>query len=373
MASINPRYLATQIEQDLRQKMVFVAGPRQVGKTTLAKKLLDAQQGYLNWDILADREAILNQQLPPCEMWVFDELHKYTHWRNFLKGVYDQFAEDHRILVTGSARLDYYRRGGDSLQGRYHLLRLLPLSVAELSIHSQQDLEQLLQLGGFPEPFFSSSDTEANRWTRAYRQRVLEEDMVSLENVRDVGLLELLMHRLPQCVASPLSINSLAEDLQVSHRAVTNWLAIFERIYAIFRITPFGGPTIRATKKAQKHYHYDWNVIDDKGARFENMVAVHLLKWVYYEVDTKARDLELRYFRDADGKEVDFVIIEKGKPIMGIECKYADEDLHKGLRYFKKHYPNCQTWQIAMDGNKDYLAADGTRVCPAITFLKELV
>ena len=370
----NTRYLTQQVIDDLARKMVFVAGPRQVGKTTLAKQLLlPSKLGYLNWDIASHRELILKHELPDAPLWVFDEIHKYREWRNYLKGVYDQFADEHQILVTGSAQLDCYRRGGDSLQGRYHYLRLHPLSVAELKMAHQDDIHQLLALGGFPEPFFSSDQIEAKRWSSDYRHRLIEEDLVKLEQVNNLSSLELLMIRLPELVGSPLSINALREDLQVSHSTVANWLDIFTRLYAIFRVSPFGAPSLRAVKKEQKHYHFDWTLVKNPGARFENMVAVHLLKWVNFEEDTKARALELRYFRDVDGREVDFIVTEEGAPILAVECKWSDGNVSKGLHYFKKHFPSCPAWQITMEEGKDYLSKEGIRVCSAIKFLSTLV
>jgi predicted AAA+ superfamily ATPase len=187
--------------------MVFVAGPRQVGKTTLAKSLPGGAEGYLSWDVPADRERILRRELPPRDLWVFDEIHKYRLWRNYLKGLYDARPDGQRILVTGSARLDLYRYSGDSLQGRYHLLRLHPLSVAELGITTTEDFERLLTLGGFPEPFFGGSEVEARRWSREYRNLLVREEVVSLERIQDLGRLELLMLQLPERVGSPLSIN----------------------------------------------------------------------------------------------------------------------------------------------------------------------
>ncbi|MFN3235386.1 MAG: ATP-binding protein [Gammaproteobacteria bacterium] len=354
--------------------MVFVGGPRQVGKTTLAKQLPDATQaGYLNWDIASHRERIMKHQLPQSKLWIFDEIHKYSKWRNYLKGIYDQFHEEHKILVTGSARLDYYRHGGDSLQGRYHYLRLNPLSVAELGIQSFHDFEDLLKLGGFPEPFFSASEIESKRWSREYRQRLIQEDLLSLENVKDIGTLELLMLRLPELVGSPLSINALREDLQISHKTADRWLNIFERLYALFRIPPFGSPIIRAVKKEKKHYHYDWTLVDEKGARLENMIALHLLKWVQYLEDTQAKEMELRYFRDVDGREVDFIITEKSKPILAIECKSNDSDVSKHLKYFKERFPDCDAWQLTLNMKKDFISKENIRVCHALTFLKELV
>lgn len=368
------RYLTQQIEKDLKKKMVFLGGPRQVGKTTLSQHIMGKDMtGYLNWDNAEHRERILKQELPPSTLWVFDEIHKYRGWRNYLKGLYDVLGKKHKILVTGSARLDLYRHSGDSLQGRYHYLRLHPLSAGELKISSARDFQLLLSLSGFPEPFFEGSEVEARRWSREYRQRLIREDVLSLERVDDLSRLELLMLRLPSLVGSPLSINALREDLQVSHKAVSNWLNIFERLYAIFRISPFGAAKIRAVKKEQKHYHFDWSLVEDSGYRFENLVASHLLKWVHYLEDTQGRDLELRYFRDVDGREVDFIVTEKRKVLLAIECKWDDAEISKSLRYFKVRFPACAAWQISAVGKKDYLSGEGIRVCPALPFLKSLI
>lgn len=367
-----PRYLAAQVERDLARKMVFVAGPRQVGKTTLARMLPDGRRGYLNWDVAEDRERILRRELPPADLWVFDEVHKYRGWRNYLKGLYDGRPPGKRILVTGSARLDAYRFGGDSLQGRYHLLRLHPLSAAELDLATPEELRDLLTLGGFPEPWFGATQVEARRWAREYRTLLIREEVASLERVQDLGTLELLMLRLPALVGSPLSINALREDLQVSHKSVAGWLRVFERLCAIFRLPPFGAPRLRAVKKEQKHYHVDWSVVPEEPARFENLVACHLLKWVHYRQDTEGLDLELRYFRDTDGREVDFVVVDQGAPILCVECKWSDAPPDRSLRYFKTRFPDCDAWQISAVGTRDYVNDRGIRVAPALTLLNTL-
>ena len=178
---------------------------------------------------------------------MFDELHKYRHWRNCLKGVYDGRRTHQQILVTGSGRLDLYRFGGDSLQGRYHLLRLHPLSAAELGIETSSEFEQLLTLGGFPEPFLGGSEVEAKRWSRDYRTLLIRKEVTSLERVQDLGHLELMVLRLPELVGSPLSINALREDLQVSHKTVSSWLQVLERLFVLFRLAPFGAPRVRNT------------------------------------------------------------------------------------------------------------------------------
>lgn len=370
---IYTRYHDSQIARDLERKMVFVAGPRQVGKTTLANQLDGAAKGYLNWDIPEHRERILRRELPASSLWIFDEIHKYRSWRDFLKGLYDGRPAGQRILVTGSARLDYYRYSGDSLQGRYHLLRLHPLSVAELEVTTEENFHQLLDLGGFPEPFLSGSEVEARRWSREYRNLLVREEVSDLERVEDLGNLELLMLRLPELVGSPLSINALREDLRVSHKTVDHWIAILERLYAVFRLSPFGAPRIRAIKKAQKHYHFDWSLVDDKALSFENLVACALLKWVHHEQDTQGRDVDLLYFRDRDGREVDFVVTERRKPVLLVECKWKAKGVDTGIRYLKERFPEAEAWQLSATGTKDFLSPEGVRVAPALEFLRGLV
>lgn len=367
------RYLTRQVKLDLERKMVFIGGARQVGKTTLARTILEIKEGYLNWDVDLDRERILLREWPRGPLLILDEIHKYKEWRNLLKGLYDDIHRKRQILVTGSARMDHYRRGGDSLQGRYHYLRLHPLSLAELKLKNQKSLLDLLHLGGFPEPFLSGSKKEARRWSKEYRSRLIREEIANLEQIQDLDKMHLLMLRLPELVGSPLSINNLREDLQINHQTASRWLTIFENIYAIIRISPFGSPKIRAVKKEQKHYHLDWSIIPTESVRFENMVAIHLLKWVDFESDVNGRELELRYFRDVDGREVDFVITENRKPIQLIECKWDDTSVDPSLLYLKERFPFCEAWQITAVGKKDYVNDKDINVAPASKFLSRLV
>lgn len=368
-----PRYLEKQILKDLQSKMVFVGGPRQVGKTTMALSLTSLQHLYFNWDIPSQREQILKYEFPTNGLVIFDELHKYRQWRNFLKGLYDERKNRCQFLITGSARLDYYRFGGDSLQGRYHYLRMHPLSFAELNMSSREDLQLLMNLGGFPEPFFKKDQIEAKRWSLEYRNRLIQEEVRTLEGIENLGQLELLMIRLPDLVGSPLSINALREDLQVNHKTVSRWIMALERLYSIFRLVPFGTSQLRAVKKEQKHYHYDWTLVKNPSFRFENMMACHLLKWVHYLYDTQGREMALCYFRDVHKREVDFVVTENRKPISFIECKLADDEIADGLKYLKSKFPSVPSWQLSLQGVKDYLSKEQIRVCPAIHFLKELI
>jgi len=375
METNRPRYLEPFVRQDLARKMVFLSGPRQVGKTTLAQAILGAaEERYFNWDAAEDRERILRRQWPAGPgILVFDEIHKYRPWRNLLKGLFDKRRREVQILVTGSARLDLYRHGGDSLQGRYHFHQLHPLSVAELGLRTAKELDDLLRLGGFPEPFLSGSLEEKKRWTLEYRSRLVREDLRDLERVTEIGTLERLALRLPELVGSPLSYNALREDLQVSHATVVRWCDILERLYFLFRIPPFGAPRIRAVKKPSKHYHWDWSLPPEPGPRLENLVASHLLKWCHFERDTRGRDLELRYFRDIDGREVDFVVLEDRKPIQFVECKSAGRGVPKGLRYLKQRFPAVEAWQLSLQPGVDRVSDDDIRTTSIAKFLGELV
>lgn len=367
------RGIASQVRRDLQRKMVFVGGPRQVGKTTLARTLVGDQMGYLNWDVPYDRERLLRGELPLAPLLALDEIHKYRDWRSFLKGLYDGRREGQQILVTGSARLDWYRHGGDSLQGRYHYLRLHPLSVAEVGIRDLAAFRQLLVLGGFPEPFLGGSEEEARRWSREYRARLLEEDIRDLERVSDLGRLERMMLRLPELVGSPLSLNALSEDLQVSHRTVAHWVEVLERLYAIFRVPPFGTDRIRAVKKAQKHYHMDWTLVTDPGARLENLVACHLLKWVHHQQDVHGREVELRYVRDLDGREVDFALVEQGRPLEFIEVKLTSASVPAPLRHLKSKHPEAGATLLVGDDRPPARTLDGIEIQPAWSYLAGLV
>jgi predicted AAA+ superfamily ATPase len=373
------RYIEKPVIDDLARKMVFIGGPRQAGKTTLAKHLCksagyDLKQRYLNWDATEDRENIIMERFPADPGYlVLDEIHKYSKWRQIVKGLYDKRGDELQIMITGSARLDYYRRGGDSLQGRYHFYRLFPLTCAELGASSLSTIEDLLVYGGFPEPFSLQSETQSRRWSREFRSRIVRDELTDLENVQDVGLIERMALRLSDLVGSPISINALRQDLQVSHQSVSRWIAMLENLYMIFRLYPFGAPKIRAVKKEAKHYHLDWTVVKERGYRFENLVACHLLKWCFFLQDTQGRDTELRYFRDVDKREVDFVLIEDENPVHFIECKLSGKSLSPSLRYLKVRFPSVKATQITLEKNVDLMTKQGIRICSAHKFLANLV
>jgi predicted AAA+ superfamily ATPase len=369
------RYLQHSVTSDLTEKMVFIGGPRQVGKTTFSLSLLDGSQdeksaAYLNWDAPMDRETILAARLPPNErLVILDEIHKYARWRNLLKGLYDKHRSSVSFIVTGSARLDYYRKGGDSLQGRYHYHRLHPFSVTEVS--SKPDaatVRDLLAFGGFPEPFLKASERFHRRWLREIASRVIHEDIASLENVREVSNLDLLLHHLPACVGSPLSNNSLSGLLQVAPQTIERWLTVFERLYLTYRIPPFGASRIRAVRKEKKLYFWDWSRVPEPGPRFENMVAGHLLKYCHAVEDSEGHDMELRYIRDTDKREVDFVVLRDSRPEFAVECKTGEREASPACRYFRERTGIRRFYQVHL-GNRSFGNADSdTLVLPFVAF-----
>jgi len=194
----------------------------------------------------------------------------------------------------------------------------------------------------------------------------------SLENIKDISLIELLAIRLPELAGSPLSINAIRQDLQVTHQSVSRWLLMLESLYMIFRIYPFGAPNIRAVKKENKHYHFDWTVLEDAGIRFENLIACHLLKWVHFQQDYEGLDIDLRYFRDIDRREVDFVITKNNKPIQFIECKLKGKEVNSSLKYLKKRFPEAEAFQISLHREDNFVNKDDIHVCPAYDFLMNL-
>ncbi len=364
------RYLEGHVTEDLKEKMVFLGGPRQVGKTTLALNLLDqgceTHPAYLNWDDVSVKKSLLEGALPGGEdLVILDEIHKYKGWRNLVKGFYDNNKSVRRFLITGSARLDHYRRGGDSLQGRYHYHRLHPFSLYELNhVPTQSDLDQLMTFGGFPEPFLKGNIRHWKRWQRERLSRVIQEDLLNLEHVKEVSQLDLLVQILPDRVGSLLSINNLRQDLSVAFQTVDRWVTILENLYVCFRIPPYGLPKLRATKKEKKLYLWDWSMCMDTAAKFENMVASHLLKYCHFHEDTEGDSMELRFIRDSQGREIDFVVVKNRKPVFAVECKTGEQGLSRNIAYFCQRTDIPCFYQVHI-GSKDYEVAEyKARVLP---------
>lgn len=372
------RYLIHQIESDLKRKMVFVGGPRQVGKTTLALSILDGEEthpAYFNWDYFEDQRDILQRKFPSNQpLFVLDEIHKYKKWRNLVKGLYDKRKTSTSFLISGSAKLDHYRKGGDSLQGRYHYYRLHPFSLCEINENpTENDLDALYAFGGFPEPFLSQSEKEWKRWQRERLARVVKEDLVSLEHVKEIGQLEVLSILLKEKVGSLLSINSLRKDLSASHEAVDRWVKIFENLYYCFLLTPYGAKRIQALKKDRKLYMWDWSLCHSPGARFENLVASNLLKYCHFIEDTQGDDMTLCYLRDKNKREVDFVVLKNRQPVFAVESKTGEGDVSKHIRYFASRTEIPNFFQVHQ-GARDYEVQEcRTRVMPFTKFAAEIL
>lgn len=373
------RYLKADIAETLLKKMAFIGGPRQVGKTSLALSLLggkvtETHPGYLNWDDPKVPPRLRRGELPANEpSIILDEIHKYARWRNLVKGLHDTEKSQRRIIVTGSARLDHYRKGGDALTGRYRYYRLHPFSLNELmttGATADAALAALLRFGGFPEPLLAQNERDLRRWQRERMSQILRDDLRDLERVREISLVEHLAELLPEKVGSPLSINSLREDLQVDHKTVERWLTILENLYVCFRLPPYGAKRIRAVKKEQKLYLWDWAMVQESGPRFENLVAAQLLKYCHWQEDVEGYRMELRYLRDTDKREVDFVVLQNRKPVFAVECKTGEKSLSPALRYFAERTDIPRFFQVHL-GTAHYQQGNLT-VLPYTRFCQEL-
>ncbi|OIO34255.1 MAG: hypothetical protein AUJ18_02005 [Candidatus Hydrogenedentes bacterium CG1_02_42_14] len=357
--------------QDLssEKKMIFLSGPRQVGKTTFAQKIAEGFKNnlYFNWDIISQKRLLIqeptffeniNRKDESIPLVIFDEMHKYSKWKNYLKGIYDEFAGDYKFLVSGSGRFDLYKKGGDSLAGRYFQLHLFPLTVAELSNKrkSFKDFavspltnfdftnlkitskiwQTLFNVGGFPEPYVNGKKTFFNKWTANYTSQIVREDIKSISDIKNTDYIEILFSLLPKRVGSPISMNNIAEELQVSFGSIKEWLKLLEIFYLVFRIGPWTKKISRSILKEKKLYLYNYPEISDESYRFENMVAVELLRAVYNWNEYGYGRFTLHYLRNKEKEEVDFLICENNNPKILIETKFSDDAPSKNLIYFQK-------------------------------------
>ena len=372
------RILESSIRSDLEQKLVLLSGPRQVGKTTLARQLYSSESEYLNYDSSDDRKAIKSLEWRrDRKLVIFDELHKMTGWKRWLKGIYDTEGFPPSILVTGSARMDVYRQGGESLAGRHFLYRLHPLSICEVqrcySGKAEEIEEQLLRLGGFPEPFLKGEDTFAKRWRRNHIDRILREDLLDLEKVREIKSIEILVDLLAERVGSTTSFSSLARDLEVSPKTVKHWIEILQRMFVVFIVSPYSRNIARAILKEPKIYFYDIARVKDRGgARLENLAALSLLKRNQFLEDTQGERMGLFYIRDRQKREVDFLTLRDQEPEWLIEVKENDPKVSPSLKHFLKSLPGVQPIQISRELRKEFDTKEGIHVRKSAPWLAEL-
>jgi len=339
------RQILALIQKDLQKKMVFLIGPRQVGKTWLAKELIKTAKKpqYLNYDSLSDRQLIHQEAwLPETDLLVFDELHKMPKWKQYLKGVFDTKSESCQILVTGSARLDTFLRAGDSLAGRYFIHHLFPFSPMEWNTDEPKlaaDIDRFCSRGGFPEPLLAESAIDADRWRAQYVDSLVREDFIDLAAIQDLRSVQSTLDLLRRRVGSPISYSSLAEDVGVAPNTIKKYITVFEALYIVFRVTPFSKHISRSLLKSPKLYFYDTGlVIGDNGAQFENLMALSLHDRVTQDFDRLGRRSELHYLKTKEKKEVDFCLVADGKPVQLIEAKVSDPSLSSHLIYYAEKY-----------------------------------
>lgn len=356
------------------KQMAFMCGPRQVGKTTIARTLQKAaeQSAYLSWDIPADRERILsstyesvleNVTLSPAThpLVIFDEIHKFPDWKNYLKGLYDIYQGQMDLLVTGSARLNVFRKGGDSLMGRYFLYRVHPLSIAEKGIRSlelfqpptlvtKEELANLLHFGGFPEPLSKANDRFLNQWQHLRRQQLIYEDIRSLEAIQNLSLLDLLATLLQHQAGQLINYSVLATKVRVSVPTIQRWISVLEQVYYCYTVRPWSKNISRALIKEPKIYLWDWSLISDIGARHENFVASHLLKAVHFWTDIGLGVFDLHFIRTKEKEEVDFLVTKDEQPWILIEVKTSSKNsLSKTLQEFQERLGCPFAFQVVFD------------------------
>jgi len=364
-------YLKLWQKLSANKSMVFMTGPRQAGKTTLSEQIQKRFKNslYFNWDIIAHKKKIIqnptffqeeiNRVDESTPLVIFDEIHKYKNWKNYLKGLYDEFAGEYEFLVTGSGRLDVFRKGGDSLAGRYFMFHLFPFTLSELikkeekvipknssdwlkGIDPTNDKESasiweiLFKVGGFPEPFVKGSDDFYNLWTQSYINQVIREEIRNFSDVKNIDSIELLYSILPSKVGSPFSINSVAQNLQVSFDSVKSWLSLLEKVFMVFKVPPWTAKISRAILKEKKWYLYNYAEIPDEGVRFENMLAIELKRLIFFWNELGAGRFSLHYIRNKEKLEVDFLVTENNQPFLLIEAKASLDTPSRNLYYFQQ-------------------------------------
>lgn len=370
------RYIKKAVEQDLRKKIILITGPRQVGKTTFSKSLIQDFE-YLNYDNVFDRKKLHRSDLNFDNVdYIFDELHKMKNWKRWLKGHFDTRKQQNIILVTGSARLDTYKKMGDSLAGRYYQYRLFPLDVKEivnsLNIEPEKALDGLLELSGFPEPYLSGSKNHYRKWQKSHQDIILRQDLIETESVQQIKSVELLIELMTERVASPISYNSLREDLNTDDKSVKRWCNLLEDIYVLFKIQPFFRRSQTAIKKSPKYYFFDIPRVQDAGARFENLVALSLYKEILCRNDSQGESYSLHYMRNKSQKEVDFVICNYKKPVVMIESKISDNNFENAFTIFQKQAGDIPKYLLVKNLKKNTTLKDGTKVVRAAEWLAKM-
>lgn len=372
------RYLFNPIKLDLGSKIILLSGPRQVGKTTLARSLAPDHQ-YLNWDNLDDRSIILGRNWKrTAPLLVLDEIHKMPKWKSWLKGIWDSDDRPKQLVVAGSARLDTAKKVGDSLAGRFFQFRLHPLDLKELEqqhapLIAQEKFNRIIDVSGFPEPYLKGAKNYYNRWKVSHLDIILRQDLIDLESISDISRIETLISLLAARVGTQVSYDSLSRDLQCSDSTVKRWINALENLYVVFRLSPYSRNVARSLLKAQKIYFYDSaRVTTGDGAKFENTVACALLKEIHRQRDCDGEDVGLFYLRDKDKHELDFLIVKDNKPRLAVECKTSDDTPDPSFKRFCPQLELTSAVQVVKDLRKEKSYAFGLDIVSGADWLKTL-
>ena len=369
------RYLKSIITQDSESKIILLSGPRQSGKTTLAKSLFSTYQ-YFNYDLEEDRDMIKKKQWKrDTDCIIFDELHKMQDWKRWIKGIYDTEGLKTKLIITGSVNVESFMKVGDSLAGRYFHFRLHPIDIKEavqfIKNNPHKIYEKLMNFSGFPEPFLKSTERFYRRWQRTHLDIILRQDFLDIYAVRSIKKIEISLDLLKPRVSSSISIYNLATDLQADSKTIKSWLQLLENFYLIFKVSPFHKNVARSILKEPKYYFYDTARIKDHGARIENLVACSLLKELHFIEDTQGFTCKLHYLRTKDGKELDFLICVDDNPVLCIEVKSSDEKPNKSFSYFKKYIGMIECVQLVVSLKKEFDTVDNIKVRNLENFLSD--
>lgn len=370
------RYLSDFVKEDSDKKIILISGPRQSGKTTLTKDLFE-DSVYFNYDLPKNREAILKRQWRrDAEAILFDELHKMPAWKRWIKSLYDVEGNRPRIIVTGSANMETYRKVGDSLAGRYFRFRMHPIDLKEGCTYWENDpievFSRLMQVSGFPEPFLEGKEKFYKRWQKSHLDIMLRQDFLDMYAIKSIKSVEVLMDLLKPRVASPVSYQNLAEDLQISAVTIKSWMEMLENSYAIFRVTPYHKNIARSLLKEPKFYFFDIPRVPDEGARLENLVACALLKEINYLEDTQGYKGGLHYLKTKDGVEIDFLVALDDKPILCVEVKSSDDTPSKNFKKFRKFIGDIPCVQLVLHLDREFDTPDKIQVRRLIDYLTQL-
>jgi len=361
------RMYLSYINKYLKKKMILISGPRQCGKTTLTK-MFSASFDYINFDNEDDRQILRTKTWDrKKDIIIFDEIHKMPKWKQWLKGLYDTEGNSPSLIVTGSARIDSYKKVGDSLAGRYFHYRMHPLDVREVlqyapNLAPNEIVNKILEVGGFPEPYIDGTKQFYNLWKKTHLDIILRQDLVDLETIKNIKQIELLLDLLKTRVGSLISYRSLAQDLQVSDKTIKKWLEILEDMYVIFKLTPYSKNVARSVLKMPKYYFYDVARVSDPAARLENLVAASLLKEVHFRQDCLGEEWGLHFLGKKGAAEIDFLITSEGKPWAMVEVKSSDDHLSNNFKQFSGDFPKLKTIQLVQNLQREKTYPNGTEI-----------